>query len=124
MVKLGRATDDARSSSVRSRAQLLSGAKHRVRQVLRVAAPAATTSNSVLCLSLPNPKPLSYHLILLLNQLNNHLHPLQNSSRMLAIEKSIDLAIPEDVEVSVNARKITVKGARGTLTKVSRGLTR
>lgn len=38
---------------------------------------------------------------------------------MLQIYKDLDLAIPEDVEVTINSREIHVKGPRGELHKVS-----
>ncbi len=38
--------------------------------------------------------------------------------KMLAVYKDLELAIPDDVEVTVHARTVTVKGPRGELTKV------
>ena len=38
---------------------------------------------------------------------------------MLQIYKDLEINVPADVEVSVNSRVFTVKGPRGTLTKVS-----
>lgn len=38
---------------------------------------------------------------------------------MLQIFKELDLAVPADVTVSISSRVFTVKGPRGTLTKVS-----
>lgn len=38
---------------------------------------------------------------------------------MLQIFKELDLAVPADVSVSVSSRVFTVKGPRGSLTKVS-----
>lgn len=37
---------------------------------------------------------------------------------MLQIYKDLDLAIPENVEVKIDSRVVTVKGPRGELTKV------
>lgn len=37
---------------------------------------------------------------------------------MLQIYKEVDLAIPENVEVIIDSRVVTVKGPRGQLTKV------
>lgn len=42
-----------------------------------------------------------------------------NRSKMLQIYKELDLAVPADVTVSVSSRVFTVKGPRGSLTKVS-----
>lgn len=38
---------------------------------------------------------------------------------MLQIYKELDLEIPQNIEVKVDSRVITVKGPRGELTKVS-----
>lgn len=38
---------------------------------------------------------------------------------MLQIFKELDLAVPADITVSISSRVFTVKGPRGTLTKVS-----
>ena len=38
---------------------------------------------------------------------------------MLQIYKELDLEIPQDIEVKVESRVITVKGPRGELSKVS-----
>ena len=40
---------------------------------------------------------------------------------MLQIYKGLDLAIPENVEVKIDSRIVTVKGPRGELTKVGIG---
>lgn len=40
---------------------------------------------------------------------------------MLQIYKDLDLAIPENVEVKIDSRIVTVKGPRGELTKVGIG---
>lgn len=42
-----------------------------------------------------------------------------HSSRMLQVYKDVELAIPEGIEVKLHARKATIKGPRGELTKVS-----
>lgn len=47
------------------------------------------------------------------------LAPITNRSIMLQIFKELDLAVPADVSVSVSSRVFTVKGPRGSLTKVS-----
>merc|ERR1712141_617831 len=48
--------------------------------------------------------------------------PLYISSKMKVINTNQSVTVPDEVEVSVKSRVVTVKGARGTLTKAFKHL--
>lgn len=73
----------------------------------------------VLCVLLRLPTPFSRHKPTDPNAALAIASLLHLTDKMLQIFKELDLAVPADVTVSISSRVFTVKGPRGTLTKVS-----